>query len=104
MRKFLHTSCRTAFRPASSASVVMGTWGKLGFSAVTVYKRIGQPTRIAHLPASGAACLALAACANGNLTGRADPALGVALTARSEARAAERIPQREFRAVIVEET
>ena len=61
---------------------------------MTVYKHIGQPARIAHLTASGAACLALAACANGNMTGLADPALGVALTARPEAQAAERIPRR----------
>jgi hypothetical protein len=51
----------------------MGTRDKPGYSVVTVYKRIRQPARIAHLTASGATIwLTLAPCAD-NMMGTPFP-------------------------------
>ncbi len=58
-----------------------------------VYQRNARWARIAHLMASGATILTLAACAN-NMAGRVNPAHDVARNARPEAQAAESAPRR----------
>jgi peptidoglycan lytic transglycosylase len=57
------------------------------------YKRNALWARIAHLMASGATTLTLAACAN-NMAGRVDPAHDVARNARPEAQAAESVARK----------
>jgi hypothetical protein len=60
---------------------------------VTVYKRICLPARIAHLTASGAACLVLAACASGNMIASTDHDHDAAIDARPNAQAAKTAKQ-----------